>query len=102
MSFMLSNSTLFLTIIAVGGLVYLGTVAFDPTHPTPRVISGYVCGSALTLIGAISLAVVIQFYLPLLLQGVSLFEVLHMEWLGLGLMAFIVGIVIVRQAYRRR
>lgn len=102
MGWMFSNSSLVLAIIAVGGLTYLGTVAFDPTHPTPRLVAGYVCGWALTLIGAGGLLFAAQFELPLLLQGLYVTDAIHMEWLAIGILALFVGAVIVRQAYRRR
>lgn len=97
-----STSSLFLAVIAVGGLTYLGTVAFDPTHPMPRLIAGYVCGWALTLLGVGGLLFAAQFELPLLLQGLYYIDAFHLEWLGIGFLALIVGIVLIRQAYRRR
>ena len=102
MNLMFYNSTLFGAILAVGALAYLGAVAFDPTHPLPRLIAGYVCGAALVLIGAGSFYFGAAFELPLAFSGVYFFESLHMEWLGLGLVAMLVGVVIMRQAYLRR
>lgn len=102
MNEMMYNTTLFGAILAVGVLSYLGTVAFDPTHPLPRLIAGYICGTTLVLIGALGLYYGASFELPLLINGAYFFETLHMEWLGLGLVALIVGVLIMRQAYYRQ
>ena len=102
MNLTLTGSTLFLAIIVVGALAYLGTVAFDPTHPTPRVIAGYFCGAVLVFIGLGSLYYGAAYEIPLIFDKVYLFETIHMEWLGLGAMAFIVGILCMRQAFNRR
>lgn len=99
---MLTNTTLFLAIILVGALAYLGTVAFDPTHPTPRLIAGYFCGIVLTLIGLGSLYYGAAFEFPLIFDKFYYFDSVHMEWIGLGAMAFIVGVLCMRQAYYRR
>jgi hypothetical protein len=102
MNITLTNSTLFLAIILVGALAYMGTIAFDPTHPAPRLIAGYLCGIALVFIGLGSLYYGAAFELPLIFDKVYLFETIHMEWLGLGAMAFIVGLLCMRQAFNRR
>ena len=101
MNFMFYNSTVFGAILVVGALAYLGTLAFDPSQPLPRLIAGYLCGTALVLIGAGSFYFGAAFLLPLALSGVYFFDMLHMEWLGLGLVAIIVGALIMRQSFRR-
>jgi|SRR5579859_1448563 len=102
MNVMYNNSTLFGAILAIGVLAYLGALAFDPAHPLPRLIAGYVCGAALVLIGAGSFYFGAAFELPLAFSGVYFFESLHMEWLGLGVLAMLIGVVIMRQAYLRQ
>lgn len=102
MNSMTYSSTLFGAILAVGVLSFLGTVAFDPMHPAPRVIAGYVCGAALILIGAFGMYYGASYELPLVLQGAYVFETFHMEWLGLGLISIVVGALILRQAYLRQ
>jgi hypothetical protein len=98
---MIDNTTLFGAILVVGVLAYVGSIAFDPSHPLPRLIVGYLCGTALILIGAGSFYFGAAFELPLVTSGVYFFDPLHMEWLGLGLVALFVGAMIVRQAYTR-
>ncbi len=102
MNAMIYNATLFGAILLVGALSYLGTIAFDPTHPLPRLIAGYICGSALVLIGVAGIYYGASFELPLLLSGAYFFETQRMEWLGLGFLALIIGALIVRQSYHRQ
>ncbi len=102
MNSMISNTTLFGAILTVGALVYLGALAIDPTHPLLRLIVGYICGAALILIGVAGIYYGGSFELPLLYEGAYFFEPLHMLWFGLGVVALVVGTLIVRQAYYRR
>lgn len=96
-----NDSTLFGAILLVGALVYLGALAIDPTHPLLRLIAGYACGATLVLIGAGALYYGLSFELPLMLIGAYTFNVLRMEWIGLGVLALIVGMLVVRQSFRR-
>lgn len=96
------SSTLFTTILIVGALAYLGAIAFDPTHPAPRIIAGYVCGATTLAIGFVGLYYGASFEAPLALQGAYVFNALRMEWIALGLLAVVVGFLLVRQAIRRQ
>jgi hypothetical protein len=99
---MTDNSTLFAAIAAVGALAYLGVLAIDPSHPLPRLLTGYICGVALILIGVLAFYFGAAYELPLFFSGRYNFDALHMEWMGLGAIALIVGALTVRQAFLRR
>lgn len=96
------SSTLFSTIVIVGVLAYLGAIAFDPTHPAPRIIAGYVCGFTMLVIGLVGLYYGASFEAPLALQGAYVFNPLRMEWIAVGALAVVVGFLLVRQAVRHQ
>ena len=99
---MAENSTLFGAIATVGVLAYLGVLAIDPSHQLPRLLTGYICGATLVLLGATAFYYGAAYELPLILTGRYGFEALHVEWLGLGAVALVVGALTVRQAFLRR
>lgn len=96
------NSTLVGAIAAVGVLAYLGVLAIDPSHPLPRLLTGYICGAALILLGGLALSFGLEYELPLVIAGNYNFDTLHTEWFGLGVTAMAVGVLAVRQAFLRR
>jgi hypothetical protein len=95
------ETSLFIAIVAVGALAYLGSIAFDPLHPTPRAIAGYVCGAAIIAIGVIGLYIGGSFEVPLMLEGVYIFVPVRVGWIGLGFISLGVGAILLRQAFTR-
>ncbi|HEU0027248.1 MAG TPA: hypothetical protein VFQ25_09045 [Ktedonobacterales bacterium] len=96
------NSTLIGAIAAVGVLAYLGVLGIDPSHALPRLLTGYICGTALVLLGGLAFYFGAAYVLPLVLTGRYGFDTLHLEWIGVGVIALIVGALTVRQAFLRR
>jgi hypothetical protein len=99
---MTETSTLFGAIAVVGVLIYLGVLGVDPSHHLPRLLTGYICGGALVLLGELAFYFGAAYELPLVLTGRYSFDPLHMEWLGVGAVALVVGALTVRQAFLRR
>lgn len=98
---MSSDATLFGAIMVVGALAYLGALAFDPSYALARLIAGYLCGAALVVIGAGALYYGLAYEAPLIFIGVYQLDAMRMEWIGVGALALIAGVLVVRQAFRR-
>lgn len=100
-SLMYQSSTLLGTIIFVGALAYLGTAGISPSNVPLRRIVGYLSGGLMVVVGVFSLYFGANKLLILLYNRIYDFDIFHLEWTFLGLVAIIVGMLLVRQAFRR-
>lgn len=101
-SLMYQNSTLVGTFIFVGVLTYLGTAAISPGNVALRRFVGYCSGTLMVIVGVVSLYFGGERLLTLLLaQLYTSFDFYHIEWTFLGIVAIVVGLLMVRQAYHR-
>ncbi len=97
---MYQNSTLIGVIIFVGALAYIGTNTINPEHIAIRRLVGYLTGTILVMIGAFSAYFGGSKLLGLLYAHVYILDVFRVEWLGVGLLALLVGFLIVFQSLR--
>ncbi|HEX9039242.1 MAG TPA: hypothetical protein VF808_19840 [Ktedonobacterales bacterium] len=102
MNVMLSSTTLFLAIVVVGALAYVGSIAFDPAFPVPRALAGYLCSLLLAVIGGVGIYFGASFETPLIFEGAYFFETMHMAWLGLGAIAVVAALLIFWQTRSQR
>ncbi|MDE3228328.1 MAG: hypothetical protein KGO05_00480 [Chloroflexota bacterium] len=101
-SVMYQSSTLLGTFIFVGVLAYLGTAAISPGNVALRRFVGYCSGTLMVIVGVVSLYFGGERLLTLLFaQLYTSLDFYHVEWTFLGIVAIIVGLLMVRQAYRR-
>lgn len=100
-AFMYQSSTLLGTIIFVGALAYIGTAAISPSNIVLRRIVGYLAGGILVIVGVFSFYFGASKLLILLFNHIYLFDSFRIEWTFLGAIAIIVGLLLVRQAFRR-
>jgi hypothetical protein len=100
-SLMYQNSTLLGAIILIGGLAYVGTNVISPSNITTRRIVGYWTGTLLVLIGAYAFYFGASKEFTLVYAHIYLFDRYRLEWMFIGLLALVVGALLVRQSYRR-
>jgi len=98
---MYQNSTLLGAIILVGALAYIGSNTINPELITIRRIVGYLTGTILLMIGAFSAYFGGSKILGLLYAHVYILDMFRVEWLGVGLLALVVGFLIFAQSFRR-
>lgn len=100
-SLMYQSSTLIGSIILVGVLAYLGTNAISPSNVILRRMVGYLAGAAMVAIGAFSLYFGASYLLTNLFAHIYIMDVNRLEWSFIGGVSIIVGLLLVRQAFRR-
>ena len=100
-SLMYEPSTLVGSIILVGVLAYLGTTAISPSNVVLRRIVGYFTGGIMVIIGVFALYFGASKLLTLLFAHIYIMDVQRLEWSFVGAVALIVGLLLVRQSFRR-
>lgn len=100
-AFMYQGSTLLEAIILVGVLAYIGTAVISPSNFVLRRMVGYLSGGILVIIGVFSFYFGASKLLVLLFNHIYLFDSARIEWTFLGAIAIVVGLLLVRQAFRR-
>lgn len=99
-SLMYQNSTLFVSIIIVAALAYIGTNVISPSNRSLRRLVGYVTGFALILIGAGGFYFGASKEVTLVLAHAYVFDLYRVEWIIVGALSIIVGLLLARQSYR--
>ncbi len=100
-SLMYQSSTLVGSIILVGVLAYLGTNAISPSFLALRRMVGYLAGGLMVVIGVYSFYFGASKLLTLLFAHIYIMDVYRLEWAFIGAVSIIMGLVLVRQAFRR-
>lgn len=100
-SLMYQPSTLIAAIIVIGALAYIGTIAISPSNIELRRLVGYLTSIALVVIGVGSFFFGASKEVLLILEKVYDFDVFRIEWMFVGLLAIIVGMLLARQSLRR-
>ncbi|MGH2505450.1 MAG: hypothetical protein ACRDID_23310 [Ktedonobacterales bacterium] len=98
---MYQSSTLLETTIFVGVLAYIGTAAISPSNIALRRLVGYLAGGLMVVVGVFSFYFGAAKLLTLLFAHIYTFDAFHIEWAFLGAVAIVVGMLLVRQAFRR-
>ena len=99
-SLMYQNSTLLGSIIVVGVLAYLGSNAISPSNTALRRIVGYLSGSLMVVIGVFGFYFGASSLLTRLFAHIYIMDIQRLEWAFIGAASIIVGLVLVRQAFR--
>jgi hypothetical protein len=97
---MYQNSTLLGAIILVGALAYIGSNVISPTNVALRRLVGYLVGAALLVIGGYSFYFGVSKEWALLFAHIYTFDLFRLEWMFVGLLAIIVGLLLARQSFR--
>lgn len=100
-SLMYETSTLVGAIIVIAGLAYLGTNAINPANIELRRLVGYLTSIVLVVIGAAGFLFGASKELVLLLAKAYVFDTFRIEWMVVGLMAIVVGLLLAHQSLRR-
>jgi hypothetical protein len=100
-SLMYQPSTLIIAIVIVAALAYLGTNVVSPSNTELRRLVGYLASIVLVVIGAGSFVFGASKEVVLLLEKVYDFDAFRIEWMFVGLLAIIVGLLLARQSLRR-
>lgn len=100
-SLMYQPSTLIGAIIVIAALAYLGTNVISPSNAELRRLVGYLASIALVVIGAGSFVFGASKEVVLLLEKVYDVDTFRIEWMFVGLLAIIVGMLLARQSLRR-
>ena len=100
-SLMYQPSTLLGSIILVGFLAYLGTNVISPSHAAIHRMVGYLTGAIMVVIGVFALYFGASKLLTLLFAQIYILDVNRLEWTFLGAASIFVGLLIVRQSFRR-
>jgi hypothetical protein len=96
------QTTIIIVLLLVAALTFLGAVVFDPLPSKLRMFCGYLCAGLLILIGLGGLYVGCSFEVPLVFQGIYIFDPISMGWIAIGAIALVVGAIILRQTYVHR
>jgi hypothetical protein len=97
---MYQNSTLIGAIILVGVLVYIGVNGISPRHIRIRRIVAFCIGCALVIIGAFEFYFGASKEWEMLQSHIYQSDTFRLEWALVGVIAFITGILLVRQSHR--
>ena len=100
-SLMYQTSTLVGAIIVIAVLTYLGTNVISPSNIVLRRLVGYLASIALVVIGAGGFFFGASKELTLVLANIYVFDTLRIEWMFVGLLAIIAGLLLARQSMRR-
>ncbi len=100
-SLMYQPSTLIIAIIIIAALAYLGTNAISPSNIELRRLVGYLASIALVVIGVGGFFFGASKEVVLLLEKVYDFAAFRIEWMVVGLLAIVVGLLLARQSLRR-
>lgn len=100
-SLMYQNSTLLGAIILVGVLAYLGTNAISPSNIILRHLVGYLTGTIMVVIGAFAFYFGASNLLTRLFAHIYSMDTQRLEWTFVGAVSIVVGLLIVRQSFRR-
>lgn len=98
---MARQTTLVVVAIFVGVFAYLGANVITPEAALLRRVVGYLTGVPLIFVGLYSIIFGAGPQLTLLELGVYQADVFHLEWVFVGVVASVVGALLVRQAFRR-
>lgn len=99
-SLMYQNSTLLISIIIVAALAYLGSNVISPSNMSLRRLVGYITSIALLLIGACGFYFGASKEVTLLFAHTYVFDLYRIEWIVVGALSIIVGLLLGRQAIR--
>jgi hypothetical protein len=100
-SLMYQPSTLIVAIIVIAALAYVGTNAISPSNIALRRLVGYLASIVLVVIGVGSFFFGASKEVVLVLEKVYEFDAFRIEWMFVGLLALIVGMLLARQSLRR-
>ncbi len=100
-SLMYYNSTLLGVIVLVGALSYIGANTISPENVLLRRFVGYLTGSILILIGVLGFYFGAAKEVILIYTHAYTFDLFRLEWTFVGAVAIVIGILLVRQSFRR-
>lgn len=101
MTLMYQQQTLIAAAVVVGLLAYIGSNTISPSQIRVRQVVAYVCGTALTLIGAVCLSFGLSKLLVLLFAGSGPVDLFRLEWTAVGMLSLIMGFALARQGWLR-
>ncbi len=99
-SLMYQNWTLLVSIIIVAALAYIGTNVISPSNMSLRRLVGYLASLALVVIGAGGFYFGASKELTLILAHSYVFDLYRVEWIVVGALSIIVGLLLARQSFR--
>ncbi len=97
---MYQSSTLIGAVILIGALAYIGANAISPSNILLRRLVGYLTAIALLLIGGYSFYFGASKEVTLFYEHIYDFDLFRLEWMLVGALALVAGLLIARQSYR--